>query len=107
MLRCARQPAAAPPVCNRASIARGAILPWRAGPAHPPPAIIPVIMSPLSAAQQADLAQILTPERVRTDARERRVCSRDTGVLPGPMRFLAGRSLADAVVQPSSEEELA
>ncbi|HEX8967700.1 MAG TPA: FAD-binding and (Fe-S)-binding domain-containing protein [Chloroflexota bacterium] len=56
--------------------------------------------------QQRALQDILGAERVRFDARERRVYSHDTSVLPGVFRALAGRSLADGVVRPNTEHDL-
>ncbi len=46
------------------------------------------------------------PGRVTTDALERRIHSHDAGVPPRLLRPLIGRGVAEAVVQPRSEEEV-
>jgi FAD/FMN-containing dehydrogenase/ferredoxin len=63
-------------------------------------------MVSLSPAQRAAIVQIVGPERARFDRRERRVYSHDIGTLPRPVRLLDRATLADAVVQPETEEEL-
>jgi FAD/FMN-containing dehydrogenase len=63
-------------------------------------------MPTISAPQKQAIENIVTPERARFDARERRVYSHDTGVLPGPFKLLAGPSLADGVVQPETEDQV-
>ncbi len=63
-------------------------------------------MSAITTQQRAAIESIVTAERTRFDQRERRVYSHDTGVLPPLFRPLAGRSLADGVVQPESEAHL-
>jgi Fe-S oxidoreductase/FAD/FMN-containing dehydrogenase len=45
-------------------------------------------------------------DRARFDERERRIYSRDTGVLPAAFRLLAGPGLADGVAQPETEDQL-
>jgi Fe-S oxidoreductase/FAD/FMN-containing dehydrogenase len=64
-------------------------------------------MQPLRSEQQVAIAEIVCPERARFDVRERRVYSHDTGVLPPLMRPFAGKSLADGVVQPETEAQIA
>lgn len=63
-------------------------------------------MPPLSLDQQRTVEGIVSPARARFDERERRLYSHDTGVLPRLVRPLAGRSLADGVVQPETEQQV-
>src|SRR5579859_5856868 len=63
---------------------------------------MPTITTP----QQQAIEAIVSPDRARFDARERRVYSHDTGVLPGAFRLLAGPSLADGVAQPETEDQV-
>jgi FAD/FMN-containing dehydrogenase/ferredoxin len=63
-------------------------------------------MTPLTDQQKHAIQRIVTPDRARFDLRERHIYSHDTGVLPGAFRLLAGPSLADGVVQPTSEDQV-
>lgn len=63
-------------------------------------------MSGLTTTQQNAVRAIVSAERARFDVRERRLYSHDTGVLPKLMQPLAGKTLADAVVQPETEEQI-
>jgi Fe-S oxidoreductase/FAD/FMN-containing dehydrogenase len=63
-------------------------------------------MTSIRVSQQRAIEDIVSPERARFDARERRVYSHDTGVLPGAFQLLAGPSLADGIAQPQTEDQL-
>ncbi len=63
-------------------------------------------MSSIAAPQRQAIEEIVGTERARFDRRERRIYSHDTGVLPGAFRLLAGRSLADGVAQPETEDQV-
>src|SRR5450759_4054815 len=63
-------------------------------------------MPALTPERQAWIQTITSPERARFDVRERRLYSQDTGVLPKLIRPLAGKSLADGVVQPETEDQV-
>lgn len=63
-------------------------------------------MPALTIDQQDEIREIVSSERARFDLRERRLYSHDTGVLPRLVRPLAGRSLADGVAQPETEEQV-
>jgi Fe-S oxidoreductase/FAD/FMN-containing dehydrogenase len=63
-------------------------------------------MPALNLEQQNAIREIVSAERARFDVRERRLYSHDTGVLPKLVRPLAGKSLADGVVQPETEEQV-
>jgi FAD/FMN-containing dehydrogenase len=63
-------------------------------------------MSRLTAAQQSALQHIVPSGRARFDQRERRVYSHDTSLLPGLVHRLAGATLADGVVQPTTEAKI-
>jgi Fe-S oxidoreductase/FAD/FMN-containing dehydrogenase len=63
-------------------------------------------MSSIAATQRRVIEDIVGTERARFDTRELRIYSHDTGVLPGAFRVLAGPSLADAVAQPETEDQL-
>jgi Fe-S oxidoreductase/FAD/FMN-containing dehydrogenase len=63
-------------------------------------------MSTIAAPQREAIEQIVGPDRARFEARERRIYSHDSGVLPGPFRLLAGPSLADGVAQPETEDQV-
>src|SRR5919201_4192452 len=64
---------------------------------------MPTITSP----QRQAIEQIVGTDRARFDKRERRVYSHDAGVLPPAFRLLAGPGLADGVVQPETEQQVA
>jgi Fe-S oxidoreductase/FAD/FMN-containing dehydrogenase len=64
-------------------------------------------MSTLTRDQETVIREIVSPDRARFDLRERRVYSHDTGVLPPLLRPLAGKRLADGVVQPENEAQVA
>ena len=63
-------------------------------------------MPALTIDQQTEIREIVSSERARFDLRERRLYSHDTGLLPRLVRPLAGRSLADGVAQPETEEQV-
>ncbi|HET7767616.1 MAG TPA: FAD-binding and (Fe-S)-binding domain-containing protein [Chloroflexota bacterium] len=62
--------------------------------------------SALTIEQQTAIQQIVTPARARFDPRERHIYSHDTGVLPPLMRPLLGKTLADGVAQPETEQQV-
>jgi Fe-S oxidoreductase/FAD/FMN-containing dehydrogenase len=64
-------------------------------------------MPSIAAPQREAIEAIVGAERARFDLRERRIYSHDTGVLPAAFRRLAGPALADGVVQPETEDQLA
>src|SRR5919201_5710592 len=64
---------------------------------------MPTITSP----QRQAIEQIVGTDRARFDKRERRVYSHEPGVLPPAFRLLAGPGLADGVVQPETEQQVA
>ena len=63
-------------------------------------------MTSIGLAEQHSIEAIVGSDRARFDARERRVYSHDTGVLPGPFRLLAGPSQGDGVAQPETEDQV-
>jgi Fe-S oxidoreductase/FAD/FMN-containing dehydrogenase len=63
-------------------------------------------MTALTSQHQEAIRAIVSPERIRFDVRERRLYSQDTGVLPKLFRPLAGKSLADGVAQPETEDQV-
>ena len=60
----------------------------------------------ITATQQHFIESIVGRDRARFDRRERRLYSHDVGLLPGPLRRLAGRTIADGVVRPNTEYEV-
>jgi Fe-S oxidoreductase/FAD/FMN-containing dehydrogenase len=62
-------------------------------------------MGNLSSAQQEWLREQFH-NRVSTDLMERKIYSHDVGGMPALIKPLIGRALADAIVQPRSEEEI-
>jgi len=62
-------------------------------------------MGRLTSSQEAWLRERFH-NRVSTDPMERKIYSHDVGVMPSLVKPLIGKALADAVVQPESEEEV-
>jgi FAD/FMN-containing dehydrogenase len=60
----------------------------------------------LTAAQRAAIERVVSPERARFDLNTRLALSRDDGVQPPSLWPLSGRTLADGVVWPETEDEI-
>jgi FAD/FMN-containing dehydrogenase len=63
-------------------------------------------MCSLTNQQQQAIEAIVTPDRVRFDAAARRRLSRDRGVTPALLGPVNGKTVADAVVWPITEQEV-
>jgi FAD/FMN-containing dehydrogenase len=63
-------------------------------------------MSSLTSQQQRAIEAIVTPDRVRFDPAERRRLSRDYGLMPAFLGPVNGKTVADAVVRPITEQEV-
>ena len=62
-------------------------------------------MAALAASQKTYLHEVFGP-RVTFDRVERKIYSHDIGEVPGLIKPLMGKTLAESIVQPQSEEEL-
>ena len=63
-------------------------------------------MPTLTTAQKTAIQRIVSPERARFDLEQRRALSRDDGIRPPRLWPLTGRTIADGVVWPDSEQEI-